>query len=50
MFAQRFLGLPQANIASCQKEIYGEKVVLTSQKTILETDQHFLTAVLSEMD
>ena len=40
-----------ANIASCYREIYGKRVVLTSKKlNILMRDQHFSTAALSEME
>ena len=39
-----------ANIASRQKELYGEKLFPRPRKGILERDQHFFAVVLSQVD
>ena len=39
-----------ANIASRQKELYGEKLFPRPRKGILEKDQHFFAVVLSQVD
>ena len=38
-----------ANIASRQKEMYGEKLFPRPKKGILERDQHFFAVVLSQI-
>ena len=38
------------NTASRWREMYGEKLFPRPKKGILETDQHFFAAVLSQMD
>lgn len=39
-----------ANIASRQKEMYGEKLFPRPKKGILERDQHVFAVFLSQMD
>ena len=39
-----------ANIASCWKEMYGEKLFPRQKNGILEGDQHFFAVFWSQMD
>ena len=49
MFAQRFLGPPLGKRYNSLEGNISRKVVSTSKNTILEKDQCFFTAVLSQI-
>ena len=38
-----------ANVATCLREMYGERLFRHSKKSILVRDRHFFVVVLSEM-
>ena len=50
-YTQGTLGSPGGkHIASCWKEMYGEKLFPRQKNGILEGDQHFFALFLSQMD